>query len=66
MFAGRKEELRSREKAHELYMEVKCEVENCISYLKKKRESDPYRSIWARLAYQAEHGFDCQVPTFEL
>ncbi|KAJ8546462.1 hypothetical protein K7X08_019045 [Anisodus acutangulus] len=63
---GRKEELKSREKAHELYLEVKSEVERCIDYLKEKRENDPYRNIMARLPYQASHGFDSEVPTFDL
>lgn len=63
---GRKEELKSREKAHELYLEVKSEVERCIDYLKEKRENDPYRNIMARLSYQASHGFDSEVPTFDL
>lgn len=63
---GRKEELKSREKAHELYLEVKSEVERCLDYLKEKREKDPYRNIMARLPYQATHGFDSQVPTFDL
>ncbi|KAK4712737.1 hypothetical protein R3W88_007250 [Solanum pinnatisectum] len=64
--AGRKEELKSREKAHELYLEVKSEVERCIDYLKEKRENDSYRNIMARLPYQASHGFDSEVPTFEI
>ncbi|XP_010315903.1 phytyl ester synthase 2, chloroplastic isoform X2 [Solanum lycopersicum] len=64
--AGRKEELKSKEKAHELYLEVKSEVERCIDYLKEKRESDSYRNIMARLPYQASHGFDSEVPTFDL
>ncbi|PIN01708.1 Diacylglycerol O-acyltransferase [Handroanthus impetiginosus] len=63
---GRKQELRSREKAHELYLEVKAEVEKSLAYLKEKRENDPYRNILARLAYQATHGFDSEVPTFDL
>lgn len=67
MDAGRKEELqRSREKAQEVYMEVKSEVNKCIAYLKEKREQDPYRSLLARLLYQATHGFHSQVPTFQL
>jgi hypothetical protein len=41
-------------------------VENCIAFLKEKRESDPYRNILARLAYQASHGFDAEVPTFDI
>ncbi|KAL0450834.1 UNVERIFIED_CONTAM: Acyltransferase-like protein, chloroplastic [Sesamum latifolium] len=63
---GRKQELKSREKAHELYIEVKSEVEKCLGYLKEKRENDPYRNIFARLAYQARHGFDSEVPTFDI
>lgn len=64
--AGRKQELRDREKAHELYLEVKSEVENCLAYLQKKRETDPYRSLVSRLQYQATHGCASQVPTFDL
>ncbi|CAN4079059.1 unnamed protein product [Withania somnifera] len=63
---GRKEELKSREKAHELYLEVKSEVERCIDYLKEKRENDPYRNIMTRVRYQARHGFNSEVPTFDL
>ncbi|CAK9175157.1 unnamed protein product [Ilex paraguariensis] len=63
---GRKQELRSREKSHELYLEVKSEVERCIAYLKEKRENDPYRNIIPRLIYQATHGFESEVPTFEI
>ncbi|KAL2240675.1 UNVERIFIED_CONTAM: Acyltransferase-like protein, chloroplastic [Sesamum indicum] len=63
---GRKQELKSREKAQELYIEVKAEVEKCLGYLKEKRENDGYRNIFARLAYQARHGFDCEVPTFDI
>ncbi|KAK4483244.1 hypothetical protein RD792_010428 [Penstemon davidsonii] len=63
---GRRQELKSRAKAHELYVEVKSEVEKCLDYLKQKRENDPYRSIFARLTYQATHGFDSEVPTFDI
>ncbi|XP_050232842.1 phytyl ester synthase 2, chloroplastic-like [Mercurialis annua] len=63
---GRKKELRDKEKAHELYMQVKSEVENCLAFLKEKRESDPYRNLLTRLAYQATHGFPSEIPTFEL
>lgn len=63
---GRKQELREKEKAHELYLHVKSEVESCLAYLKEKRESDPYRNILPRLFYQATHGFTSDVPTFEL
>ncbi|KAK1361260.1 Acyltransferase-like protein, chloroplastic [Heracleum sosnowskyi] len=63
---GRKQELMTREKSQELYREVKSEVENCLAYLKEKRENDPYRSILARQVYQAIHGPDAEVPTFSL
>ncbi|CAA0824610.1 Esterase/lipase/thioesterase family protein [Striga hermonthica] len=62
---GREEELKCREKGHELYLQVKSEVEKCLAYLKEKRENDPYRNIFARLSYQVAHGFDSEVPTFD-
>ncbi|XP_072992605.1 phytyl ester synthase 2, chloroplastic-like isoform X1 [Typha latifolia] len=61
-----REDLRDREKARRLYLHVKSEVENCLAYLKEKREKDPYRNILPRLLYQATHGFTAEVPTFEL
>lgn len=63
---GRKLELKDREKAHELYLEVKAEVERCLAYLKEKRERDPYRSLLSRLLYQSIHGITVEIPTFEL
>ncbi|KAK1441125.1 hypothetical protein QVD17_06963 [Tagetes erecta] len=63
---GRREELRSRERAHQLYIEVKGEVEKCLNYCKTKRENDPYRNMISRLMYQATHGLESQVPTFDL
>ncbi|XP_024021158.1 acyltransferase-like protein At3g26840, chloroplastic [Morus notabilis] len=63
---GRKHELRDREKSHELYLQVKSEVERCIAYLKEKREKDRYRNILPRLVYQATNGFTSEVPTFEI
>lgn len=64
--AGRKQELKDREKSHELYLEVKSEVEQCMAYLREKRENDPYRSIFSRLMYRATHGSTSEIPTFEL
>ncbi|KAL8233922.1 hypothetical protein R6Q59_020022 [Mikania micrantha] len=63
---GRSEELRSKERAHQVYLEVKGEVEKCLNYCKTKRENDPYRNIISRLMYLAVHGFDSQVPAFDL
>lgn len=64
---GRKQELRrNREKAHQVYIEVKREVEKCLAYCQRKREHDPYRNIIPRFIYQATHGLESQVPTFDL
>ncbi|KAJ6298845.1 hypothetical protein OIU76_019912 [Salix suchowensis] len=65
-FPGMMCELRDKDNAHELYIQVKSEVEKCLAFLQEKRESDPFRNILARLAYQSTHGFDSEVPTFEL
>ncbi|KAI8031205.1 Acyltransferase-like protein [Camellia lanceoleosa] len=62
---GRLLELGNRDKAQELYTEIKSKVERCIAFLKEKRETDPHRNILPRLVYQATNGFDCEVPTFE-
>ena len=66
VWEGRRHELRDRGKAQELYLQVRSEVERCIAYLKKKRETDPYRNIGPRLLYQATHGVTSEVPTFEI
>jgi hypothetical protein len=62
---GREQKLRDKEEAHQLYLQVKFEVESCINYLKEKRENDPYRSILPRLLYKAVHGPNAEIPTFE-
>ncbi|CAN8272597.1 unnamed protein product [Cochlearia groenlandica] len=58
--------LKDKEKAQELYMQVKNEVEQCIAYLKIKRESDPYRNLLPRMLYQASHGSSSEIPTFDV
>nr|CAD1839030.1 unnamed protein product [Ananas comosus var. bracteatus] len=63
---GRKQELRDKAKAQELYMDVKCEVERCLAYLQEKREKDPYRNIFPRTLFQLINGFNVEVPTFDL
>ncbi|KAL6627860.1 hypothetical protein ACP70R_031586 [Stipagrostis hirtigluma subsp. patula] len=57
--------VRDRKSANEVYLRVKSEVQDIMSYLKRKREEDPYRSIAQRALYQATWGVDAQVPTFE-
>ncbi|ONK78619.1 uncharacterized protein A4U43_C02F20710 [Asparagus officinalis] len=39
----KKELLKDRESAREAYMQIKSEIEGIFSYLKTKREEDPYR-----------------------
>ncbi|CAN7003589.1 unnamed protein product [Brassica oleracea var. botrytis] len=63
---GKEQELRDKEKAQEFYVQVKSEVEQCIAYLKVKRESDPYRHLLPRMMYQASHGLSSEVPTFDI
>ncbi|XP_019187111.1 PREDICTED: acyltransferase-like protein At1g54570, chloroplastic [Ipomoea nil] len=63
---GKRGMLKDREEAHKLYLEVKSEVENSMAYLLKKREEDPYRSLFRRTAYRAlASPFVDEVPTFE-
>ncbi|KAH9625629.1 hypothetical protein KSS87_019989 [Heliosperma pusillum] len=62
----RKHELKDRQKAQEVYLEVKGEVERCLAYLKEKRETDPYRSLISRIVYRSTHGISPEIPTFEL
>ncbi|KAG4377444.1 hypothetical protein GLYMA_18G118200v4 [Glycine max] len=57
---GRKQELGDDRPKSKLYLQVKSEVERCIAYLKVKRGIGP------RLLYQATHGFESEVPTFEI
>ncbi|KAI5016018.1 hypothetical protein ZWY2020_005750 [Hordeum vulgare] len=58
--------LLDKKQANELYLQTKSEVENLMSYLKRKREEDPFRSITRRTLYQVTRGASAQVPTFEL
>lgn len=65
---GRDEVLEDRQKARELYLQIKSEVETNLSYLLKKRNEDPYRSIIDRIVYQGRTpgaSMD-QIPSFEL
>ncbi|XP_051209777.1 phytyl ester synthase 1, chloroplastic isoform X8 [Lolium perenne] len=57
--------LKDRENANQVYLQIKSEVESAVSYLKRKRNEDPYRSITRRRFYEATWGPSAQVPTFE-
>ncbi|KAL3818098.1 hypothetical protein ACJIZ3_004003 [Penstemon smallii] len=62
---GKKEMLKDREKARELYTQIKFEVESNMSYLLKKRKEDPYRGLVNRTIYRAFRDPIDQVPSFE-
>ncbi|KAK4379035.1 hypothetical protein RND71_000897 [Anisodus tanguticus] len=62
---GRKDLVKNREKARELYLQVKSEVQNNMNYLLKKREEDPYRSVIYRTAYKTFSATSDDVPTFD-
>ena len=65
-FIPENKELNDKEKAHDVYLQVKSEVERCMTYLKMQRESDPYRNLFPRFLYFVSHGFSSQIPTFDL
>ncbi|KXZ52840.1 hypothetical protein GPECTOR_8g223 [Gonium pectorale] len=48
-----------------LYGNVRHGVEGCLSYLLRKRDSDPYKDLLPRLAYEASWGGKRQAPTFK-
>jgi hypothetical protein len=62
---GMSDVVRDRKSTNELYLHIKSEVEDIMSYLKRKREEDSYRSITQRALYQATWGISAEVPTFE-
>ncbi|GMI94544.1 phytyl ester synthase 1 [Hibiscus trionum] len=62
---GRKDLVKNREGAKEVYLQVKCEVEHCIDYLLQKREEDPFRNICNRLMYRTFSSPLHQVPSFK-
>ncbi|GMH13192.1 hypothetical protein Nepgr_015033 [Nepenthes gracilis] len=61
---GKKEMLKDRQNANELYLHIKSEVESSLAYLIKKREEDPYRNIIDRTIYRAVMAPLPDVPTF--
>lgn len=63
---GKEEILKDKEKANEMYLYVKSEVESCLAYLIKKREQDPYRNFVDRTAYRAFYAPPQDVPAFPL
>ncbi|GAB2287394.1 hypothetical protein Dimus_021772 [Dionaea muscipula] len=63
---GKEELLKDKQKAKDMYLHVKSEVESCLAYLIKKREQDPYRNVVDRTIYRAAFAPAQDVPTFSL
>nr|XP_043630416.1 acyltransferase-like protein At1g54570, chloroplastic [Erigeron canadensis] len=47
----------------ELYQQIKCDVENNMAYLLKKREEDPCRGLVERFLWLKIYGYD--IPSFD-
>ncbi|XP_048433090.1 phytyl ester synthase 1, chloroplastic isoform X2 [Pyrus x bretschneideri] len=62
---GKKEILKDKENANELYLQIQSDIENSLAYLIKKREEDPYRNVFDRTVYRAMYHHVEEVPTFE-
>ncbi|XP_075522831.1 phytyl ester synthase 1, chloroplastic-like isoform X2 [Primulina tabacum] len=62
---GMKDMLKDKERARELYLQIKSEVEANITYLLEKRKEDPYRGILDRTVYRSLYASMDQVPAFE-
>ncbi|KAH7282002.1 hypothetical protein KP509_35G007500 [Ceratopteris richardii] len=63
--SGRETELQNKEIAGSVYRQIKDEVEQCLNYLLRKREEDPYRSLFPRLFYESLWGEEWQASTFD-
>ncbi|RAL50466.1 hypothetical protein DM860_016933 [Cuscuta australis] len=63
---GKREVVKDREKASELYQQIKTDVENSMAFLLKKRVEDPYRGILHRTAFRAFSAPFDQIPSFSL
>ncbi|CAN0920527.1 Phytyl ester synthase 1, chloroplastic [Linum grandiflorum] len=63
---GREDILKNKEDAHQLYLQIKSDVEENIAYLLKNREKDPYRSVIDRMVLRALNPTWKEVPAFDL
>ncbi|KAL8226689.1 hypothetical protein R6Q57_016521 [Mikania cordata] len=63
---GMEKILSDKEISQALYVQVKCVVENNITYLMKKRDKDPYRGFVKRAMFQAHTSTPWdKIPTFD-
>lgn len=60
---GREKMLKDKRNAEQMYQQVQSEVKNCLNYLIKKREEDPYRNLIDRKLYQAI--YPSEPPAFD-
>ncbi|KAI3692046.1 hypothetical protein L6452_31855 [Arctium lappa] len=61
---GKENMLDDEDYLQELYIQIKCDVEKCVSYLLTKREEDPYRGIVERVVWQTNYGDLDHIPSF--
>lgn len=62
---GKESMLDDKDYLGELYMQIRCEVENNIAYLLNKRKEDPYRGMIERLVWAMDHGSLDKIPSFD-
>ncbi|KAL4565280.1 hypothetical protein LXL04_029368 [Taraxacum kok-saghyz] len=63
---GKEYMIHDKDYIQELYMQIKCDVEKNMTYLLKKREDDPYRSIVRRSVWtQMNNGDLDRIPSFD-
>lgn len=62
---GKENIVNDKDYLQELYMQIKFDVEKNVTYLLKKREGDPYRSIVQRLLWEMKYGDLDRIPSFD-
>lgn len=62
---GKKEMLKDKENANQLYLHIKSDIENSLAYLLEKRKEDPFRNIFDRTMYKALYAPTQDIPSFE-
>ncbi|KAK1419220.1 hypothetical protein QVD17_28382 [Tagetes erecta] len=62
---GKEHMLDDKDYLRELYLQIKCDVENSMAYLLTKREDDPYRGVVERLMWLMNYGSLDQIPSFD-
>jgi len=56
----------NKAECEEVYQEVRGGVDDCLSWLLRNRERDPYKDVLKRVAYEYAWGGSRKAPTFSL